>query len=87
MISVLLDFTNAFGSVDHNRLIQVLKSVKNSQLLFSVFINNITKYIKTCKTILFADDKIDETIQIINEEIRNIEQFCKDYGVIKKSSA
>lgn len=27
VILVLLDFTNAFGSVDHNRLQQVLKSI------------------------------------------------------------
>lgn len=97
MILVLLDFSNAFGSVDHKRLLQVLKSVgvgkesmkwyisflngweqvvkkdekfsqpktitrgiiqgeNNSQLLFSIFINNITEYIKICKIIMFADD-------------------------------
>lgn len=137
IVLVLLDFTNAFGSVDHNRLIQVLKSVgvsnhalkwyrsflkewkqivkhkdemsnsqtithgiiqgeNNSQLLFSIFINNITKYINSCKTILFADDvqiyidcdidKINETIELVNNEIKNIEQFCRDYGISLNAS-
>ena len=123
VILVLLDFSNAFGSVDHDRLLQVLKSVgvrgdsmnwfrsflsgwqqvvkynnncskqqaitrgiiqgeNNSTLLFSIFINNITKYVKVCKIIMFADDvqiyiecdvdEIEMGISKINEELKNI---------------
>lgn len=132
MVLILLDFSNAFGSVDHGRLIQVLQSIgirdntlkwfksflmgwkqivkqgdsksdpliikrgiiqgeNNSQLLFSIFINNITKYIKKCKVIMFADDiqlyiksdvdKIDEAIEAINDELLNILEFCKHFGM------
>ena len=141
MILILLDFSNAFGSVDHDRLIQVLESVgikdntlkwfksfligwnqivkqgkcvsdpliikrgiiqgeNNSQLLFSIFINNIIKYVKVCKVIMFADDiqlyiecdvdKINEAIEKINQELQNILQFCHDFGMNinpKKSQA
>lgn len=117
----MLDFSNAFGSVDHNRLLQVLKSVgisgesmqwfksflngcqqtvkheekisrpqtikrgiiqgeNNSQLLFSVYINNITKYIKTCIIIMFADDiqlYIECDIDEIHKRKRNNEQRTK----------
>lgn len=132
VILVLLDFANAFGSVDHDRLIQILISVgvdvnsikwfgnvlkgwnqtiknknklskprtitrgiiqgeNNSQLLLSLFINNIVKYIQKCKVILFADDvqiyikcevkKINDTIKIINEDLKNIIRFGNDYGI------
>lgn len=132
MVLVLLDFSNAFGSVDHDKLIQCLKSVgvtnhsmrwyksfisgwhqivkhgesmskslpiergivqgeNNSQLFFSIFINNIEKYITKCKAILFADDvqiyiecdvnEINDAINIINEELKNIERFCEHYGI------
>lgn len=132
VILVLIDFSNAFGSVDHNKLIQVLKSVgvdkcsmnwfksflngwhqvvkhneqsskpreinreiiqgeNNSQLLFSIFINNITKFIKTCNVVMFADDvqiyfecninAIEDGIKTMNDELKNIENFCNDYGI------
>lgn len=132
VVLVLLDFSNAFGSVDHDRLLQCLKAVgisnhamkwyksfingwqqtvkhgeetsismpitrgiiqgeNNSQLFFSIFINNIVKYIEQCRVILFADDvqlyiecdvgNIHDGIGIINGEMKNIEQFCNDYGI------
>ena len=138
---ILLDFSNAFGSVDHQRLLQVMKSVgvrgnsfnwfdsflngwkqkvkfadkcsqsnniqrgiiqgeNNSQLLFSIFINNIVKYIKKLKIALFADDvqlyvecdvnELENIIYEINDELKCIEKFCKDYGLDinpKKSNA
>lgn len=97
VILVMLDFSNAYGMVDHNRLLQVLESIgitdnelnwfesfltgwqqrvkfdnkfstpqtirrgiiqgeNNSQLLFSIFINNITKRINRCKMTQFAGD-------------------------------
>lgn len=132
IILVLLDFSNAYGSVDHDRLLQVLKSVgvtnksmmwftsflhqwkqitkhdgneskpctirrgiiqgeNNSQALFSIFINNILKYISNCKSVLFADDlqiylecdpnEIHAGIAKINDDMHGIEKFCVDYGV------
>lgn len=97
VIPVLLDFANAFGSVDHGVLLAALKNVgvtgstlnwyqnfmrdwtqvinfnnefsppktitrgiiqgeNSSQLLFSIFMNNITIYIKNCQVLLYADD-------------------------------
>lgn len=141
VILVLLDFSNAFGSVDHNILLHVLESngirertlewynsflsnwqqiVKhngksskqititrgiiqgenNSQLLFTIFINQIIKYIKFCKIIMYADDvqlylecdvdSIHSGISKVNEEMKNVMQFCQDFGVeinSKKSKA
>lgn len=132
VILVLLDFTNAFGSVDHDRLMQCLKSIgvgnqsmqwyrsfisgwqqivkrgdtsseqlpikrgiiqgeNNSQLFFSIFINNLEKYISHCKFVLFADDsqiyiesdinEIDQNIKLINDDLKNIESFCRNYGI------
>ena len=69
----------------------IIQGENNSTLLFSIFINNITKYVKVCKIIMFADDvqiyiecdvdEIEMGISKINEELKNIEQFCKDYGI------
>lgn len=124
VILVLLDFSNAYGSVDHDRLLQVLKSVgvtdksmlwfksflnewqqitkhgnergkiqgeNNSQSLFSIFINNVLKYISKCKSVLFADDlqiylkcdpgQINNGISKINDDMRGIEKFCSESGV------
>lgn len=132
VILVLLDFSNAFGSVDHDRLMQCLKSVgisnhsmqwfksfiggwhqivkhnggtskslpitrgiiqgeNNSQLFFSIFINHVGQYIKTCNAIMFADDvqiyiecdiqKVEDGIKIINNEIKNIEKFCREFCI------
>lgn len=59
--------------------------------IFSISINNIAKYITKCKTILFADDvqiyiecevtEINDGINMVNEDLKNIEIFCKDYGI------
>lgn len=132
VILVLLDFANAFGSIDHATLIQILESVgvedktlkwyenflsewqqtvksedgvshpqtikrgiiqgeNNSQMLFSLFINNLVSYIKFTKIILFADDvqiyvecdvsAIKEGIQIINNELVNVVKYGTDYGI------
>lgn len=128
VIFVLIDFSSAFPSVDHQKLLQVLYSIgvrdkelawfedflqnwrqvvkfgdkysnplriergiiqgeNNSQLLFSLFINNIVKYVKTCRVMLFADDvqlyiesKVNEgndTIDKINEEMQRIQDFAE----------
>lgn len=141
IILVLLDFSNAFGSVDHDKLLQVLESIgvrgrehkwfsnfiagwkqtvrieshisdplvikrgiiqgeNNSQLLFSIFINNITKYIKNSESIIFADDvqlfiesdvnQVDTAIARINDDLMNIGKFSNEYGLTlnaKKSGA
>lgn len=132
IILVLLDFANAFGSVDHDTLIQILESVgvtgssfrwfksfltgwqqtvkqngtcsksqsidrgiiqgeNNSQMLFSLFINNLVSYIKRSKKILFADDvqiylecginEIRNGIKTINDELENVIKFSNDYGI------
>ena len=60
----------------------IIQGENNSTLLFSIFINNITKYVKVCKIIMFADDvqiyiecdvdEIEMGISKINEELKNI---------------
>lgn len=69
----------------------IIQGENNSQALFSIFINNVLGYIKSCKSILFADDlevylecdnnMIDNGIQKINDDMRGIEKFCNDFGV------
>lgn len=132
VILVLLDFSNAFGSVDHDILLQTLRGVgvgersmkwyesflngwrqvvqhdgsvsnpktirrgiiqgeNSSTILFTIFINNLVKYIRECKAILFADDvqiyiesdieDVNENIERINNDLRNIERFTGDYGI------
>lgn len=131
VILVLLDFSNAFPSVDHKTLLQVLESIgiqgkslqwfknyitgwnqkvkfnnkisnekiiergviqgeNNSQLLFSLVINNITKYIKHSKYAIFADDfqlykecdieNIEETVKLLCEDMNGITKFGEDYN-------
>lgn len=68
----------------------IIQDEDNSQILFSVFINNLMKYIKKCNTVLFADDvqididcdidKIGKCIKTNNDDIGNIETFCAKYG-------
>lgn len=83
--------------VKHNNKVSSIKTITRgiiqeenySQLLFSLFINNVTKYMR--KTILFADDvqiyikcdidKITDGIKSVNDEIKNIERYCNDYGI------
>lgn len=132
VIVILLDFKNAFGSVDHDTLIQTLQGVgvqgqtlnwyssfltgweqsvkykeklsepitiergiiqgeNNSQTLFSLFINNLVKYIRIAKIKLFAVDvqihleseitAINDGIKIINDELANVSQFGTEYGI------
>lgn len=132
IVLLLLDFRNAYGSVDHNKLLQVLESCgisvnamkwyksflsgwnqvvkhdgmlseemtiergiiqgeNNSQLLFSLFINNIIKYIRICKKTLFADDvqihveaevaEVKTGIENVNTDLLNIERFCEEFGI------
>lgn len=69
----------------------IIQGENNSQLLFSLFINNIVKFIKVAKVILFADDvqiyvesetkNINNNIQIINDEIKDIINFSNKYGI------
>lgn len=131
VVLVLLDFANAFGSVDHSILLQTLGGIgvgdmamkwyesflsgwkqvvkfngklsepgtinrgiiqgeNNSQLLFSIFINNIVGYITSSK-ILYADDvqlyiessigDLNRTIDMMNEEMRNVERFGREFGI------
>lgn len=132
IILVLLDFANAFGSVDHDTLLQIIESVgvtgktfawfesflmgwqqtvkhdnrysksqtitrgiiqgeNNSQMLFSLFINDLIKYIKHSRVILFADDVqiyiecdvhgVCDGIKLINDELENVIKFSNDYGI------
>lgn len=69
----------------------VIQGENNSQILFSLFIINIARYIEKCTMAMFADDvqiyyefnisEIENGIQIINNELKNIEQFCIEYGI------
>jgi hypothetical protein len=134
VITVLLDFSNAFPSVNHNLLLQILESIGlndtamkwfasflngwtqsvhwngeistkktinkgvfqgegNSQLLFTIFINHISTYIKNSELRQFADDtiislecnvnKLDIELCIakINEDLANILRFCYEFGL------
>lgn len=54
VIIVLLDFSNAFGSVDHNKLLQVLQSngvVDDSLEWFSNFLRDWKQVVKLNETI------------------------------------
>lgn len=47
----------------------IIQGENNSQLLYSLFINNITKYIKICRTTLFADDvQIHDVVDVAEVE-------------------
>lgn len=132
IVLVLLDFANAFGSVDHDTLIQILKGVgvrdmsiewfksflsgwqqnvkhgekisksqtinrgiiqgeNNSQMLFSLFINELVSYIKFTRIIMFADDvqiylesdvpHVTDAIDTVNAELQNIIKYGIDYGI------
>lgn len=69
----------------------IIQGENNSQMLFSLFINNLVTYIKHTKVILFADDvqlymecdvlAINGGIEIINKEMKNVIDYCKDYGI------
>lgn len=63
-----------------------------SDVILTLFINNLISYIKFSNVILFADDvqihiecdtlAIDNGIKIINEELENIIQYGEvDYGI------
>lgn len=69
----------------------IIQGENNSQMLFSLFINNLVSYIRFSKVILFADDvqiyiecdisAITNGIAIINNELTNIIQYGSDYGI------
>lgn len=132
IILVLLDFSNAFPSINHETLIEILNSIgldkisikwfKSflerwhqsvkwndesseykpinvgvfqgegcSQLLFSLFINNISKCIRNCNLRQFADDtaisiecninndSLVDSIWSINDDLQRIHEFCGLY--------
>lgn len=143
IIIVFIDFKNAFPSVNHDLLIQVLQSIGldtnalswfksflqnwqqsvlwndqlsvkatintgvfqgegSSQLLFSLFINQLISYVKNCSLRQFADDtcllieskidkaEIEASVQKINDDMVNVLNFCQQYQLSvnpKKSEA
>jgi hypothetical protein len=134
VILVFLDFANAFPSVNHNILKEILVSIGtndltmkwfssflngwsqsvnwnsqfseneqinigvfqgegNSQLLFSLYINQLVTYIKHCILRQFADDTcisitckvnendIERAIQLINEDLQNVSKFSDAFKI------
>lgn len=81
------------GNVSEPRTVHrgIIQGENSSTILFSIFINNIVKYIRQCKKELFADDvqiyiesdigAVHEGIQKINEDLKNIEIFTNEYGI------
>lgn len=61
------------GELSESKVIRrgIIQGENNSQLLFSVFINNITKYIKNCRVLLYVDD-----VQLyIESDVRNLNDW------------